>query len=423
MGSDQPITSASQSLERCPMRPDYNPFAPEAIAEPIATVARCREETPVFYSPNCGWWTVSRYEDVSEVLLDTGRFSSVESISAPDVPTELRDLAPDGDPAGHPGLINVDPPQHRRIRALSGKAFTPSVVKSRIPQIEKLVGELLDALAPAGEGDIVAQFAVPLPILVVSEILGVPPEDADRGHAWSNASVELRSGPMDEDRRVAVWRQLGEWSAYLDDLIAKRRKAPRDDLVSRLIGATEAGEAMLNDTEVRSVVAHLIVAGNETTRYLVASLALRMAEDPGLADQLRADTTLIEPVVEEELRYTSPARGLFRVATEDVELDGAHILKGDLILVDFGGANHDADVFNRPERFDFGRPPSERHLAFGRGVHFCIGAHLARVEAQIALRELLYRLPNLRRANDEPLHWIPSPIIRGLGRLDLRWDA
>lgn len=423
MGSDQPIVNAGQSLERCPMRPDYNPFAPETAAEPTATLAQWLQETPVFYSPISRWWTVSRYKDVSEVLLDTGRFSSLASISAPDCPADLRELAPDGDPASHPGLINLDPPEHRRIRTLSGKAFTPSVVKSRIPQIEKLVGELLDALEPAGEGDIVAQFAVPLPILVVSEILGVPLEDADHSHAWSNASVALRSGPLDADSRVDVWRQLGEWSTYLDDLIAQRRKVPRDDLVSRLIGATEAGEAMLDDTEVRSVVAHLVVAGNETTRYLIASLALRMAEDHRLADRLRADPTMIEPVVEEELRFTSPARGLFRVATEDVELAGAHILKGDLILINFGGANHDAEVFNLPETFDVERPASERHVAFGRGVHFCIGAHLARVEAQIALRGLLSRLPNLRRVNAEPLEWIPSPIIRGLGRLDLRWDA
>ena len=383
------------------MREDYDPFSPEVMADPIAAVSSRAREDPVFFSPAAGWWTVGRYEHVVAVLNDTKRFSSTAVIGQPAVTAEAHELAPEGDPMTDAGLINTDRPTHRRIRRVANQAFNPREINARASQIEALVGGLLDGLVPKRGCDIVAEFAMPLPIMVLAEVVGVPREDAHLVHLWSNALVDTRSS-VDGERLTEAWHQIGAMTTYLDELIAERRRNPQDDYVTRLVQAKDGDEAMFDDRTVRALVAQLIPAGNETTRSLIAFLVLRLADDPGLAERLRENPELVAAAVQEELRHSSPAPGLLRVATEDVELGGVVIQEGDLVHVHWASASRDGAVFDQPDELRVDRKDLNKHVAFGRGEHFCLGAVLARLEAQIALRSILARLPNLRRANDEP---------------------
>jgi cytochrome P450 len=412
-----------EQQDRRPVQPDYSPFAPEVMADPLAPLARFRRESPVFYSPAASWWIVTRYEDVIAVLMDTDRFSSSVALGDPDMPDEAAAFVPEGDPNDHITLINSNPPEHRRIRKLANQAFNPAAFQAKAPMIDATVSELLDGVAEQGHCDLVADFTVPLPIRVIAEMLGIPRSDTHLIHQWSNASIGVRAHMLDQQALMACWRSIAELTEYLDAMIAERRRNPQSDFISKLVEAREEDGAALTDQEVRGLVAQLIVAGNETTRYLIATMVLRLLQNPDQLREVRENPDLIAPAVEEALRHSGPAKGLLRITTEDVELGGAHIPKGELVFVGFASANHDPSVFDDPDEFDLHRGNLKKHIAFGRGEHFCIGAPLARLEAQIALPAILERLPNLRLASKDPHGWVPSPHIRGLQRLDVRWDV
>ena len=417
-------TEAFTEPARCPMRADYNPFAGDAMSAPISTLTAAASEDPIFFSPHSNWWMVAGYDEICEVMRDTATFSSALSAGDPIVPKAAEHLVPEYKITRYPGLINSDPPVHKRVRKLANKAFTPKVIASWAPVIEERVVGLLDGFADDGEADFLQAFAVPLPIAVISDILGIPRDKGDRVMAWSTALLNVRVPTISEDELVAAWGDINEWSDYLYEMIASRRAESTDDLTSLLIDAKDGDTQALNDHEIRSVISQLMLAGNETTRHLINTLTLRLAENPRLAKRLvGADDELLDAVVEEELRFRGPTRGLFRVATRDVELAGASIKQGDTLQLCYAAANNDAKMFEDPEEFKLDRKNIKRHVAFGRGEHFCIGAPLARLEARIALRHTVTRLPNLRRASDDPVRWGPNVIVTGLERLDLRWDT
>lgn len=418
------VSESSAEPARCPMQADYNPFAGDAMSAPVETLAAAASENPIFFSPHSNWWMVAGYDEICEVLRDTATFSSALSAGDPKVPAAAEHLVPPHKITRYPGLINSDPPEHKRVRKLANKAFTPKVVASWAPVIEERVIGLLDEFADDGEADFLQAFAVPLPIAVISDILGIPRDKGDCVMAWSTALLNVRVPTFSDEELVAAWRDIKEWSDYLDEMIAARRAQATDDLTSMLIHAKDGDTEALNNFEIRSVISQLMLAGNETTRHLINTLTLRLAENPALAKQLvGADDDLIDAAVEEELRFRGPTRGLFRVATKDVELAGASIREGDTLQLCYAAANNDAKMFEEPEEFKLDRKNIKRHVAFGRGEHFCIGAPLARLEARIAVRHIVTRLPNLRRANDEPVRWAPNVIVTGLERNDLRWDT
>ncbi|MEV0642201.1 cytochrome P450 [Streptomyces sp. NPDC050619] len=417
------VSRTSRGATRCPVRDDYNPFSPEATADPISTLASVANQDPVFFNTHSGRWSVAGYHEVREVLRDTKRFSNAAVILEALPTAHSAELAPRGAPDDHPALINTDPPTHHRIRKLANQAFTPRAVASWEPIIEQRVASLLDGFVHRGSGDFVASFSAPLPITVISDILGIPLDEWDRVFKWSWALLAARLPSLDESARDEAWRWIGDWTEYLEQMIVDRRREPRDDLLSRLMEASDAEDPQLSDDELRSVVSQLVIAGNETTRHLLSTLALRLTEHPQLARQLVDDKELVAKVVEEELRYAGPSRGLFRVATEDVRLGGATIQAGDVLQLCFAAANHDHRFFDEPFEFKLDRPDIGQHLGFGRGEHFCIGAPLARLEVKIALREIAARLPNLRRTDVSTLSWQPNVIITGLERLDLAWDV
>jgi cytochrome P450 len=416
-------TPTSISATRCPIRDDYNPFSPEATANPVSALTSVASQDPVFFNTHSGWWSVAGYQEVQQVLRDTKRFSSAAVILDPLPTSRSAELAPRGAPDSCPALVNNDPPAHRRIRKLANQAFTPGVIAGWGPIIEQRVASLLDGLVDQGCCDFVASFSVPLPIGVISQILGIPPVEFDRFFKWSWALLAVRLPSLTESELDEAWRWNNDWAEYLEQMIDERRRDPRGDLVGTLIGASDAEEPQLSNDELRSVISQLVIAGNETTRHLLSTLALRLTEQPELAEQVAGDDELAVKVVEEELRYRAPSRGLFRVATEDVTLGGAGIHAGDVLQLCFAAANNDSRMFDEPFEFRLDRRNISQHVAFGKGEHFCIGAPLARLEAKIALREVAARLPNLRRTDGEPLSWQPNVIITGLERLNLSWDA
>jgi cytochrome P450 len=413
-------------MTACPHLETWNPVAPEEIADPYRTYAIARREEPVFHSAAFDAWVVTRYDDILAVVKDTRRFSSQMPYFVGAPPEEVADLLPHGYPWDHPSLINLDPPAHARIRKLANQAFKPTVIAAKEPAVTEIVDALIDGFAADGRVDIVSRFAVPLPGLVMCRLLDVPEQDAPDVIDWTDDFLILLNPQLPHEERVARTRRSADFYAFCDRFVSERRRAPGDDVMSGLVLARDReveGAPALTHEELIGVFSHLLIGGVETTRRLVGNMVLRMLEHPDQMAEVRADPSLAEAAVEESLRHSSPTKGLFRVATEEVALNGATIPAGSLVLVLWASANHDEEHFERPEEFDIHRPDAARNLAFSRGAHFCIGAPLARLELRVALQRLLARLEGLRRADDEPLAWAPLPLHHGLSRLDVAWDA
>jgi cytochrome P450 len=407
-----------------PSRVRFDPLDPEQRADPYPVYAQLRREEPVSYAPAFDLWVVSRYEDVLAVLKDEETFSSRNALrSAPhEPPPEVRAVLAEGWPE-MPIIVDSDPPLHSRIRRPITKAFTPRRVAELEPRIEAIATELVDSFAADGEADLVERFAWPLPLRVMGELIGVPADDLpwlhDRSRDWLGLFQD--TGSLEE--RVARARGTVEFQRYFVRLTEERAREPRDDLTSALVAAAAEEETPLSHAELAGVPLDLIVAGHVTVTRALGSALVLLLRHPEAMDALRRDPSLVPGAVEEILRLESPAQGLFREATRDVELGGVLLPKGARLMVHFGSANRDEAVFGPDaERFDPRREDVGRHVAFGKGIHFCIGAPLARLELRIALPLLLERLPGLRRADDEPLAYDPIFFARGLARLPLRWD-
>jgi cytochrome P450 PksS len=317
-------------------------------------------------------------------------------------------------------MLDLDDPDHARLRALVGKAFTPRLVERLRGRVEALCKELLDAMERkgmrGGRAELVGDYALPLPATVIAELLGIPAEDQGKFHRWSSSLVSVSSK---RDMLQAIPAALS-CVRYLRRLVGRRRVDPGDDLVTALVRAEEEGDNLSED-EILAMAFLLLVAGHETTVNLISSSTLALLEHPKQAEALRSDPSLIKPAVEELLRYTSPVEmATERYAREDVEIEGTMIPRGELVLAVLGSANRDGQHFEAPDALDLARDPN-RHLAFGRGgVHHCLGAPLARMEGQIAMRALLQRFPRARLAvTPDDLRWRRGLFLRGLQRLPL----
>ncbi|WP_019586598.1 cytochrome P450 [Deinococcus apachensis] len=367
------------------------------LLDPFPWYADMRRASPVVRDPRSGMWMVFDYAGVQRTLSDWKAFSSERG----------RPRGENAESALSSSIISTDPPRHRQLRALVEQAFTPRQVRALAPRIEELVDELLSPVEASGRMDFVLDFAYPLPVIVIAEILGIPASDRDRFKRWSDAVV---TGDMSGSREMA---------AYFGRLIEERRHAPGEDLISGLIAAQVEGEH-LNTQELLGFCILLLVAGNETTTNLLANTVLCWRDAPEAYERVLADRELLPGTIEESLRFRSPVQSMFRVAAQDVELGGQLIPEGSPVLAWIGSANRDEAQFPNADRFDPARTPN-RHLAFGHGVHFCLGAPLARLEASIALRAVLDRLPNLRLVPGTVLDPIPSQIVSGVKRLPVHF--
>ena len=395
----------------------YNPFTITAQADPYPQYQQLREADPVHWSELMGLWVLSRYEGIEFVLRDA-RFSANRRSSSNPLVQRAEEMQDRGLPfANATTMLGADPPEHTRLRGLVSKAFTPRSVEAMRPRIQEIVDELLDAAHDDETFDLIEQLAYPLPVIVIAELLGVPAEHRADFKRWSDDLVATLGGPTVTPDIIEQSRISGlEMAEYFRGVIAERRKQPEDDLLSRMIAAEERGE-VLSEDELLATCMLLLAAGNETTTNLIGNGMLALLRNPDQLQKLQDDPSLIEPAVEEMLRFDGPVQATARVASERVEVGGRTVEPGQILFVLLGAANRDPAVFPEPDTLDITREDN-RHLAFGHGLHFCLGAPLARIEAQIAFRTLLERKPNPRLATDEP-EWNGNFILRGLKSLPL----
>ncbi len=385
-------------------------------ANPYPYYARLRAEAPVHRVSLPGkqtTWLVTRYDDVSAMLKDDrfvkNRWSAVspeQAAKQPWVPKFVRPL--------ERNMLDVDPPDHTRLRGLVHKAFTPRLIEDLRGRIQALTDELLDAVESRGQMDLIRDYAQPLPTTIIAEMLGVPVRDRHRFQRWSNVVVTSTNTTW---RLLKAVPTLWAFLTYVRKLIKTRRADPQDDLVSALVGAHEAGD-QLSEDELVAMIVLLLIAGHETTVNLIGNGMLALMEHPDSMEPLRSDPSLIKSAVEELLRYDGPLlTATERFTREDVTIEGVTIPRGELVFAVLASANRDERQFDGPDTLDLAREPN-RHVAFGLGMHYCLGAPLARLEGQIAINTLLRRMPDLRLAVPvNALRWRPGLLLHGLRAL------
>jgi cytochrome P450 len=390
--------------------------SPTFKANPQPVYRRLRAEAPVCRVPissNQFAWLVTRYDDVAAVLKDSRfikerwrAFSAAQAERQPWVPKAFKPL--------ERNMLDVDPPDHTRLRALVHKAFTPRLIDNLRGRIESLTNELLSAAEHNGRMDLIRDYALPLPTTIIAEMLGIPARDRHRFHRWSSKLLSATPTAWGMMRAIP---SVMSFLRYIRKLIKSRRERPGDDLSSALVQARESGDQFSED-ELLSMIFLLLIAGHETTVNLIGNGTLSLLEHPKSMDRLRNDPALIQPAVEELLRYNGPiATATERFTSEDVTLCDVTIPRGELVFAVLASANRDDRQFANPDDLDLTREPN-RHLAFGMGIHYCLGAPLARLEGQIAINTLLRRLPDLELGIvPDRLRWRPGLVLHGLEKL------
>lgn len=397
-------------------------FSPETASDPYPLLTRVRTEAPVARLERLGWWVVSRYADVTAALRRPELFSSntgLERLRPAQIDAEIWDEIT---MMRGRSMINVDPPEHTRLRKLISAAFTPRAMQRLEARVQAIAGGLIEAIAGRDSFDVVADLATPLPVTVIAEMLGVDPARGADFKRWSDDLLELGRLPREQamapgelERLIASRRAL---VAYLEATIAARREQPRDDLISELARA-EDDEGRLTAEEALGMMVLLLVAGNETTTHLIGTGTHLLLDRPEAFAALRADPSLVPNFIEEVLRFEGPATMLFRRTTAEVTLSGVTIPADALVVLLIAAADRDPAQFPDPDRFDITRD-TRGHLGFGQGIHFCVGAPLSRLEGRIAFGELL-RLPPFSRV-DARADWTRHPSLRGLRSLRVRFD-
>jgi cytochrome P450 len=401
----------------------YNLFAPETAESPFEYYQALREQAPVYKMP-IGMWIVSTHALCLEAMLDPATFSSkfIQAMGMADGGSPGGDGAGGAPIVGPTTLLANDPPSHTYFRKLVNKAFSPNRVKKISASIEQISTDLISKFETAGHFEAVENFAIPLPLTVIADQLGVPRENLANFKKWSDASVVPISGMATPEQLVESVKLTQELQAYFIERIHERRAAPSDDMLSDLVNARLDGERPLEDLEIVSVLMQFLVAGNETTTNLIAAALQFLLQNPDELDKLTANRDLLPNAIEEAIRLETPVCGMWRVATRDVKLGGQEIPSGAMVMLRYAAANRDEAVFEDGEIFRIDRPNAKEHLGFGMGIHYCPGAALAREEARIGLGMILDRLPNLRLAPGNDFTHQPSMLLRGLKRLDLEFD-
>lgn len=374
-------------------------FDDAQLRNPYPRYGQWRARHPVWFDEPSKHWIVSRHADVFDILKDHQRFSSAAMGAALPLPT-----------------LTDDPPRHTQMRSIVNKAFTTSMLKSVEPDIGGIANDLVGALPAERDVDIVGNLTIPLPVTVISRMMGIPEERKADFKRWSDALTGTLAGVTDERRKS----ELMEMAEFFRQLIAQRRENPSNDLVSAVANA-EVDGVQLSDWEAVGFNVLLLIAGNETTTNLLGNMLNVLVDRPDLWQRLRDEPDLIESAIEETLRYDSPVQFVMRRAKEDVALHGKNIPAGQDVIVVMGSANRDADVFESADDYLIDRPRN-RHLSFGYGIHFCIGAPLARMEARIAMQALLARARTLSRGGGDTQR-VGSHLLRGFDALSIRLNA
>ncbi len=395
---------------------------PAVRANPYPIYAELRSESPVLWNGQS--WLISRYDDIIGLLTDnrvsSARAESIFQVLPDDVRQELQ-------PLRHvlgSRMLLTDPPTHTRLRNLVTKAFSARMVREKKPRIQEICNTFIDRVIANGEMDVISDLAIPVPGWVIADMLGVSRDMQPKFTQWSRDQVRVYDRPGTSGERIPIMRQgqesMLEMKAYLEGVIADRRTNPQDDLITMLVMAEEEGDRLSTDELVIMIIA-LLVGGNNSTAHLIGNAVFTLARHPDALQQLKADPSLITTAVEEVLRFESPVQATSRVARDAIEVGGHTIEPGQGISLLFGSANRDENQFPDPERLNLARRPN-RHLTFAHGPHFCLGAAIARAEAQIAVQTVVERCDDLELVNDSA-DWLEGFSFRGLKTLPVRFRA
>ncbi len=387
--------------ERLESGVEFDLTSRHVLANPYPTYQRLREKDPVHRMRLVDGWVLTRYDDVQAMLLDHQRFSNWGAGVGDREYTQDR------------SMLDLDPPDHTRLRALVSKAFTPRSVAALESRIEEIVEELLDGVDGENRFDVIDSFAFPLPVIVIAEMLGVPARDLDQFKEWSNDIVVSLEPIQSREQREQFRRSEQELYEYFEGIIALRRQDPQDDLVSALLAAEEEGDR-LSHGELLATLLLLLVAGNETTRNLIGNGTLALLRNPEELRRLKEQPELIDSAIDELLRYDSPVQLDGRTLVEDVEMGGKRMSAGQQVVGVVGAANRDPAAFTDPDRLDIARN-EKSHISFGRGIHYCLGASLAMLEGRIALTSLLERFSSLQLAAEPQQR--KQVVLRGVENL------
>jgi hypothetical protein len=389
----------------------YNPLSSRLHRNPYPTYAELRTKDPVHWSPLMDSWVFSRYAHVDAIMRDYKRFSSDPRHRSASRRSSRNTTAAS---YGRPSMLFLDPPDHTRLRALVSKAFTPPTIEALTPRLHSIVEELLDQITDPTAFDLIEVLAYPLPVIVMAELLGVPPKDRAQFKVWSDKRARLLEPTITSREMQAANQAAVELDAYFLGIMQERRVEPRDDLISSLVAVEDAGDRLTQD-ELLGMLRLLLIAGNETTTNFIGNGMLALLRHPDQLQALRANPGLMDTAVEELLRYDTPVQVDGRTVLEDMDLEGRYLKKGQGIVVLLGSANHDAEVFSQPERLDITRCEAS-HISFGRGIHHCLGSQLARLEGRIAFTALLGRFAEIRLLTARPL-FKDNLVLRGLQTL------
>jgi cytochrome P450 len=399
-------------------------FRPFELGDPFPFLARARAEAPVFYSPELDYWVVTRYEDVRAIFRDPATFSS-ENTQTPyrERPATVQRVLDEGGFSAFSGLSARQPPDHTRLKAFVIKAFTPKRVQLLEPSVRELTVAAIERIAPAGRADWVADIAYDLPAVVIFVLLGIPESDVPQVKRWAKSRVLLNFGDLPEDAQLEHAENLVCYWRYCEELVEARFAEPCDDLTGELVRIYQQGDRSITKHEIASMVYGQLTAGHETTSSLLANGFLELLSHRDQWEALCAEPALIPGAVEELLRIGPPVFAWKRKVKKPARLGDVELAEGANVLLVLGSANRDEDVFSDGERLDVRRENAGDHLAFGHGIHYCLGAALARLEARVVLEELTARLPSARLCEDQQLAFPPNTTFRGPTSVWVEWDG
>jgi cytochrome P450 len=398
----------------CPVDHDFDPLAPDFLRDPFEILARLDDDTPVFYAPSLDYYVVTRHADIDAVFRDNETFSAANAqLPLVRLDPEAGRILLAGGHKPQPSMVSLDEPVHRRLRGPAARALTPRRVAAMEPTIRATLDELLGAVDMAEPVDLVAALTFPLPATVIFSFMGVPPEDYAQLKVWGGHRASLAWGRPTPAEQIEHATNMAAYRGYLRELVARKATERADDFASALLAIHDEDPEALSHEDVASILFSLSFAGHETTNYLIGNAVRRLLEDPARWAALVDDPSLIPGAVDETLRYDPSVPVWRRVTTRPVTLGGVDLPEGAKLFLWLAAAGRDPAVFDGPDTFDVERENARRHLAFGKGIHFCLGSALGKLEAQLALEQLTRRYPDLRLAAGQELAFHPNISFRG----------